>query len=425
VSKLVVEELSGAEALSSLAPEWQALFDATNAPPFLSWEWISAWHKWLGREKHPRLFCAREGGVLVGLLALGEEERRLKGTSARVRRISFLGDQLGGSDYLDVLALPGYEQECANVLFGHIAEHIEFDILELDGLPCDSPSASWLACRFGGNTNFRYWLEPRYVCPQVRLDKPWEELLRHFSRPGCFSRNLRRLRRLPGFDHRVVTDPDQAAPAFERFLALHESSWASRGGSGATGRQSLKGFHRDVVVRLALAGRLRFEEIWIDGACRASLYGIGSGERYCFYLSGYDPAWAKYSLGFIVIGLSIAGAVERGVKFYDMLRGAESYKFEWANEARATFAVQVASNSLPARLAVVCDRAAEAARAAAQTLLPARALALWRRWRQARMRQSMLDADSKGLWVNKEEDDDKSIELAASILLSFVWLWRH
>jgi len=80
----------------------------------------------------------------------------------------------------------------------------------------------------------------------------------------------------------------------------------------------------------------------------------------------------------------------------------------------------VTSNSLPARLAVVCDRAAEAARAAAQTLLPARAMALWRRWRQARIRRTMLDADSKDLLVNKGEDVDKTIELAASILLSFL-----
>ena len=417
MSKLAVEELSGAEALSSLAPEWQALFDLTNASPFLSWEWISAWHKWLGREKHPRLFCAREGGLLVGLLALGEEERRLKGTPARIRRLSFLGDQLGGSDYLDVLALPGYEQECANVLFGHIAEHVEFDILELDGLSYDSPSAPWLAWRFGGDTNFKYRLEPRYVCPQVKLDKPREELLRNFSRASYFSRSLRRLRRLPGFDHRVVTDPDQAAPAFERFLALHESSWASRGGSGATGRQSLKDFHRDVVVRLALAGRLRFEEIWVDGACRASLYGISGGQRYYYYLSGYDPAWTKHSLGFTVIGLSIAGAAERGAKFYDLLRGVEPYKFDWANETRATFAVQVTSNSLPARLAVMYDRVAEAARAAAHTLLPARTLALWRRRRQARMRRSMLDAGGEGLSANEEKDRGKSVELVASILL--------
>jgi CelD/BcsL family acetyltransferase involved in cellulose biosynthesis len=417
VSKLLVEEMNGADALSALAPEWQALFNLTNASPFLSWEWISAWHKWLGREKHPRLFCAREGGLLVGLLALGEEERRLKGTPARVRRISFLGDQLGGSDYLDVLAAPGYEQDCARVLFGHIAERVEFDILELDGLACDSPSAPWIACRFGGNTNFRYWLEPRYVCPQVRLDKPWEELQRSFSRATYFSRNLRRLRKLPGFDQRVVTDPDQAAQAFERFLALHELSWACRGGSSATGRQSLKDFHRDVVVRLALAGRLRFEELWIDGACRASLYGISGADRYCYYLSGYDPAWAKYSLGGAVIGLSIAGAVERGVKSYDLLRGAEAYKFDWANETRATFAAHVASDSLSARLSVMLDRAAEAARAAAQALLPARTLALWRRRRQARMRQSMHYAGGNETAANDVNGRDKTVELAESILL--------
>src|SRR5262249_32156398 len=320
------------------------------------------------------------------------------------------------------LALPGYEQECANALFGHVAEHIEFDILDLDGLSCDSPSVPWLAWRFGSATNFKYRLEPRYVCPQVRLDKSWEELLRRSSRATYFSRNLRRLRRLPGFDHRVITGSDQAEEAFERFLALHESSWAGRGGSSATGLQSLKDFHRDVVVRLALAGRLRFEEIWIDGACLASLYGICSGERDCYYLSRYDPAWAKHRLGFTVIGLSIASAVERGVKLYDMLRGAELYKFEWANESRATFAVQVASNSLPARLAFMCDRVAEAARAVAQILLPSGALALWRRWRQARIRRSMLDADSKDLSVNKVEDVDKTIGLVASILLSMICL---
>src|SRR5262245_1139887 len=420
--KLAVEEMSGPKALSSLETEWRALFNETDAPPFLSWEWISAWHKWLGGEKRPRLLCAREDGALVGLLALGEEERRLKGTPARIRRISFLGEQLGGSDYLDVLALPGYEQDCANALFGHVAEHIKFDVLELDGLPCDSPSVPWLAWRFGGDTNFKYRLEPRYVCPQVRLDQSWEELLQSSSRSTYLSRSLRRLRRLPGFDHRVITDREQAEEAFERFLALHEVSWASRGGSGATGLQSLKDFHRVVVVRLASAGRLRFEEIWIDGACRASLYGIGNGERYCYYLSGYDPAWSKYSLGFTVIGLSIAGAVERGVKFYDLLRGAEPYKFDWANESRATFAVQVASDSQPARLSVMRDRVTEAARAAAYAILPPRALALWRRRRQARMRKSMLDAEGKSFSTDEEKDRDKTVEFVASILLSLVFL---
>ena len=42
MSKLVVEELSGSQALSSLGPEWRALFNEANASPFLSWEWITA-----------------------------------------------------------------------------------------------------------------------------------------------------------------------------------------------------------------------------------------------------------------------------------------------------------------------------------------------------------------------------------------------
>jgi len=82
----------------------------------------------------------------------------------------------------------------------------------------------------------------------------------------------------------------------------------------------------------------------------------------------------------------------------------------------------VASDSLPARLAVMCDRVAEAARAAAHAILPARALALWRRRRQARMRQSMLDADGKSFSTNEEQDRDKAVELVASILLSLVFL---
>ena len=123
-----------------------------------------------------------------------------------------------------------------------------------------------------------------------------------------------------------------------------------------------------------------------------------------------------------MVGLSIAGAVERGVKFYDLLRGAEPYKFGWANETRATIAVQVASDSLPARLAVMCDRVAEAARSAAHAILPATALALWRRRRQARIRKPMLGADGESFPTNEEKDRDKTVELVASILLSLVFL---
>jgi CelD/BcsL family acetyltransferase involved in cellulose biosynthesis len=426
VSNLAVKEVCGPAALLSLKSEWQSLFAATKASPFLSWEWLSSWHQWLGPDRQPRLFCAREGAKLVGLLPLCEEARRLKGLFTRVRRLSFLGEQLGGSDYLDVVALPGYEQECANLLFSHLAERVEFDLLEFDGIASDSPSLPWLALHFSGKDSFKYRLEPRYICPQLRLNGSAKAFLQTSPRASHFNRCLRRLSRMPEFEYRVIKDCGHTPDAFERFLMLHEQLWARRGGSGATGHQVLKNFQRDVVAKLAQAGRLHFEEIWIDGACRASLYGIDAGDRYYYYLSGYDPAWAKYSLGFSLIGLSITGAAERGMKFYDLLRGAEKYKFDWADEARATVTVQIASNTLPARFATLSGYAVEIAHAAALTLLPDRTLALWRRWRQNRAHHAMPatpEANSNDGSPPQNLKEGKAAGLATNLLVPMAMLF--
>src|SRR5262249_34986920 len=155
-------------------------------------------------------------------------------------------------------------------------------------------------------------------------------------RPDYFKYCIRRLGKIRGFEFRVVSDVDQFPNAFARFLELHEGRWKDRGDSAATSSPALKGFMQEVALEFARAGRLRFEEIWLEDKCCASLFGIESGGGYHFYLSGFDQTWAKYSLGFVLVGLSIRDAVERGLKYYDFLRGAENYKFDWAHKTRLT-----------------------------------------------------------------------------------------
>src|SRR5262245_3514046 len=107
--------MRGAKALSTLRSEWRELFAASDAAPFSSWEWITTWHTWFGKRQTPRLLCAREDERLVGLLPLGEEERRLSKSPLHVRRVGLLGEGPGAADYLDVIAFRGYEQLCASV----------------------------------------------------------------------------------------------------------------------------------------------------------------------------------------------------------------------------------------------------------------------------------------------------------------------
>src|SRR6266581_687936 len=94
MSRLTVEEVAGADAFDRLRADWQALFSAAaGASPFLSWEWIASWHRWLGGGRTARLFCARRGADLVGLLPL---------TEARC-----WGTRVGGGRHQRHLRLPG------------------------------------------------------------------------------------------------------------------------------------------------------------------------------------------------------------------------------------------------------------------------------------------------------------------------------
>jgi CelD/BcsL family acetyltransferase involved in cellulose biosynthesis len=390
--KLTVEEVQGDDALDALHAEWQVLFSASGAWPFLSWEWIAGWQQWLSRDRTPCLLCARDGTKLVGLLPLGVEKLPLLGLPVKARRLSLLGEGFGSADYLDVLALPEYAQEASSAIFDHLAQRVSFDVLELDGLAEDSPNLPLLAQRFGRGANFRYRLTPRFICPQVELNGDWAAILKHSRRADNFKRRLRQLRAREGFEHRVITRPAESEAAFERFLKLHEACWTDRGGSDLTGHESLRSFHRDVVVPLAKAGLLRFDELWIEGACRASIYGLDDGRRYCFYNSGYDQAWKNASPGLVLLGLSIEDAARRGIERYDFLRGTENYKFDWANTTHETVSVLVARRNLTAMLYIALERTQLAIRAFAKALLPGQTGELMRRWRRSRRRDQGLAA---------------------------------
>ena len=217
-------------------------------------------------------------------------------------------------------------------------------------------------------------------------------MLKRSKRAKEFKRRLPKLKALDGFERRVVTRPEEIVGAFDRFHALHGKRWAAQGGSDAMGAPAVTAFHRDVVVRLARAHLVRFEELWIGGECRATLYALGGGDRFYKYQIGYDQAWAKQSVGFMLVAFSIEDAVNRGVKLYDFLRGPETYKFDWASGVQHTMTVRVVGRNSPAGLYVAREQLARAAQLAVQALLPPRAVDYLRRLRRTHKRQQGSDA---------------------------------
>lgn len=383
MSNVKVEIRIGSDEFLALRAEWQALYCQSQSAPFLTWEWAATWYEELHPDSTPAFVCAREDGQLIGLLAFRTEVPRIAGFP--VQRLSFLGDGFGGADYLDVLATRGRESEVTAAMFSFLTQHIAFDVLELEGLDETSPVMSWLA----QNAPQRLQQRPLYVCPQVDLTVGWETVLQQSRRADNFKRRLRQLRTRAGFAFRTITEPAEAEAAFACFLKLHEARWADAGGSEMTGHARLQCFHRALVRRFAAAGILRFDELWIEGACRASIYGLEHQGRYYFYNSGYDQTWRNASVGLVALGLSIQAAVARGNIAYDFLRGEENYKFDWATTTRRTVTARLTASHPRARAFAAWQQTSDALLAGLRDALP---LALLTPLRQARR-----------AWIKKQE----------------------
>ena len=394
MNQLTIEVFEDVSAFKTLRTEWQELYQKAETTPFLAWEWLSTWQRWLNSTLTPYLLCARANSRLVGLLALGVESLPVLGVSNQIRKVSLLGGGFGGADYLDVLVLPEFSGAVTDAFLDHLSAPGLFDLLELAGLAADSLTLAKLNSRCAVPSKIRQRVELQDDCPQIVLNADWATLLKQSKRSDNFKRRLKQARKCNGFAYRALTQPADAEAALQRFLALHEPRWAELGGSDFSGHAALRAFHQELVQQLAQAGLLRFEELWLEGQCVASIYGLDDGRQFYYYNSGYDLAWKHVSPGMVLLGLSIEAACARGIRLYDFLRGDESYKFDWANTTRATVRVTRARRSTAAIVLLTQQEIWQRCRDFAKTALPAPLAATFRnRVRLARRQQSLAPSN--------------------------------
>jgi CelD/BcsL family acetyltransferase involved in cellulose biosynthesis len=386
MSRLQVDVVEGMDGLASIGAEWDALFDSVaNASPFLSHAWMTSWQATLGTGSQPWVLCARDGRRLVGLLALSR--RAIATGMGTAHRLSLLGEPIVAADGLDLLAPPGCARPAAAAILTRLGAE-PFDLLVLDGLPADSPMLQPIAWQLGNDARRSYTLSTHQVCPYLDLRPGWDAVLAASRRPNQIGRLHKDLAGMPGFELRTVTEAELVGGAFDRLLQLHDRRWAIQGGSDALSQPAVRAFHRRLLPSLARRGMVRFEELWVEGGCRATYYGFGQGDHYRLYQTGYDPDWARKSVAFVRMASSIREAAERGVTHYELLRGTETYKFDWAAAARVTLSLQVVAARPAAQLLARAQQLRVATEVAAEAVFPRRALDVLRRWRRARQKRT-------------------------------------
>ena len=324
-----VDVLSGLGALDEA--RWSALHDRSRLPVvFLTWQWQVEWSRAFAANRPQQILTATDAdGSLAGVLPLYED---------RPGRHRIIGG-VDISDYLDLVAAAGREEEVWQALLRHRAGQAgEWD---LHGIRAASPTAAVLPA-LGPGHGLRVTVERQDRCPVLALPKTWEEYLGRLSGKDRHElrRKMRRLEReLPGVTVRSHGEAAGWEEAMTRFLTLHR---LSKVGKARFMDERMERFFRSATAILAARGWARLWFLEHEGAAVASFICLEYAGSVGLYNSGFDPARAQLAPGIVLLAHIIQDAIERGIPTFDFLRGEEPYKYGFGPSPEDVFNIRVA-----------------------------------------------------------------------------------
>lgn len=335
---MIVEWARSTEVLEPLADTWRSLAE-TRSNGFLTPEWFSAALEHPARTPCVPVVYGRDGQV-AGLLPLVLERRQ------GLRVLSFAGGDLG--DVFHAVSSRDREEEVVIAVARDLGRKRGWAALTLARVE----GQDWASLFRAAGLSVGH--DRRDELPAIEFaGHSWEGYLAQCS--GSLRRELGQKRRRLERDHDVqfrrTATPDELAHDLPAFLSLHAARRSARGERSALiggGRAVIERFAQDALAR----GWLRLWILEVGVVPVAAWLGWRVGNRTAAYSSGWDPAWARYSVGTLIRANAMRAAAEEGCDGFDLLLGGEDYKHRYATGARHVETLVVTPARHPARLLV-------------------------------------------------------------------------
>lgn len=372
-SFLHTEIHTGDEAFDDLRMEWDRLLDASRQQVyFLRWHWNQTWWQTF-RPPHSHLFiitCRDANDQLVGLAPLYWRQRTNAGID-HIREILFLGTGIftQTSEYLDLIARRGYERQVAGAVAEALKGERHWDKLWLNEIPAASIVLPHLQQALGGDLETTVCQNAHYV----DTDTNWEAFKQTLGRTT--RQNTQRLARRLFENHACafsrVETPDELERGMRALVRLHQARWQMKDEPGSFAIPGMERLLREAARDALAEDRLRLWTLAIAGEIVAvQLAFLDNGTAHCFQV-GFDPAYAKDSIGKVMLMLCIKDCVEDpSVREYDFMGGDQPYKECWAKAGRENLRLVWLRSSLRSLAYTSMKVADQLGRSMARSVLP-------------------------------------------------------
>lgn len=343
-SPLSVSIISSPEEFQALEGLWNRLLgESPSNTFFLRWEWLWAWWEAFGAFLGTlHILLVKRGDQVVGIGPFYWTATTQAGLFP-VRRLLFLGTALGGkgdvgSEYLDLIVLPHYQEEVVTAISVRLLQEDQFHEWMFLHVPGQASSLSTLLAQAG---KARYWLQEmhRWQCPYITLPTRWEEFLESLGSTlrYKFRKNLRELEKHGTYSLRVTRSVGELDGDLQTLVVLHQARWEGRGMSGVFADPAYQHF-LNMVSRASLqGGLLRLSIVTVSDKPVAAVYNISYGNKIYYYQSGFDTTFdRKVAIGTFAHTLCLERAIDEKLNEYDfLLKGSlDTYKDRWTRAVR-------------------------------------------------------------------------------------------
>lgn len=305
----------------SLKEEWNATVRAGEHSIFSTWEWLTTWWKYFGKNKKLMILIAKQNGRTNGIAPLMYSVHKM--FVLRQGKIEFIGTP--DSDYADfILAEKG--EECIRLFIEYVNNLTDkWKCIELSDIPENSQSIPILR-KISRNVKLIH------KCPYASLPKSYDVFLKSLSHNLRYDlhRSSRRLEK-DGYEVNFADHSDSQSfnKGMRLFFELHQKRWTSKGFSGVYAEEKYRNFHLEIAESFSRKGWLGLHSLELSDKPVCVLYGFRYRSKYYSYLSGLDPAYYRYSVGKLLFAHVISQCIDQGLNEFDFMRGAEEYKDRW------------------------------------------------------------------------------------------------
>ncbi len=308
--------------------EWESVLrDSPADTLFLTSQWQKVWWDTFGDDHTMVGFTYPASNEVAAIASLAKSGDT----------VSFMGSE-DTFDYNDFLIRPGYEEGFYQTLLECMEEQ-EFSMLRLVSLRESSPTLEMLP-DMARKLGYTVEVEEEDVTSGIGLPGTWDEYLGLLNKKDRHElrRKIRRMDSQTDWKWYSVTDPAEVKERLGEFIKLMRQSRADKDEFMTPERER---FFYNITQRMSELGLLQLYFLDMDGTTVATSLCFDYGGSRLLYNSGYDPKYAYYSVGLLLNAMCLKDAIERGLTYFDFLRGPEPYKAHLGGQQRNLYQMVV------------------------------------------------------------------------------------